>query len=245
MHASVRNYFIKFNEPIEARVEYMYLDIKGLVTLGVGNLIDVENASDTKNLKKVMEKLVTLPFVYKEKHRDAGKPANKADIEAEWKKVKGRQELAKVKLSYLLFAAITDLKLKNEAIDALVLKKLNEMETELKMDPAFQGFEQWPADAQLGLLSMAWALGTPKLKAHWPHFKTACKKQDFDATLKHCEINTVGNPGVAKRNTENRHLFRNATAVVANKGRNPAENLNERMTLYYPNMVLKKITIRG
>ena len=38
MHMSVRNYFIKFNEPIEKRVPYMYLDVKGLVTIGVGNL---------------------------------------------------------------------------------------------------------------------------------------------------------------------------------------------------------------
>ncbi len=242
MYTSVRNYFIKFNEPIEARVEYMYLDIKGLVTLGVGNLIDVEKAGDKKGLEKVMKEVVTQPFVYK-KGANAGKSASKADIEAEWKKVKG--EKARAKSGAFAFAGITDLKLKNEAIDALVLKKLNEMETELKMDPAFQGFEQWPADAQLGLLSMAWALGTPKLKAQWLRFKAVCKKQDFDAVLKHCEISTVGNPGVAKRNTENRHLFRNATAVVANKGKNPAENLNERMTLYYPNRLLKKITIRG
>ena len=42
MHASVRDYFIEFNEPIENRVPYMYLDIKGLVTIGIGNLFDVE-----------------------------------------------------------------------------------------------------------------------------------------------------------------------------------------------------------
>ena len=245
MYPSVKNHFIAFNEPIEKRVEYMYLDIKGLVTIGIGNLIDVENAGDKKNLEKILKELVTLPFVYKKGQPDAGKRATKADIEGDWKIVKGSQELAKLKDSYLLFANITDLKLKNAAIDALVLKKLNEMETELKMDPAFQGFEQWPADGQLGLLSMAWALGTPKLKAHWPHLKAACKKQDFDAVLKRCEINTVGNPGVAKRNTENRHLFRNAAAVFANRGKNPAENLNQRITLYYPNMLMKKITIRG
>lgn len=244
MYASVRNYFIKFNEPIEARVEYMYLDIKGLVTLGVGNLIDVERASDKKGLEKVMKEVVSLPFVYK-KGRNAGKPASKADIEAEWKKVKGRQDLAKVKFGYLRFEAITDLKLNNEAIDTLVLKKLKEMETELKMDPAFRGFEQWPADAQLGLLSMAWALGTTKLKAHWPRFKAACRQEDFDTALKHYVINTVGNPGVAKRNTENRRLFSNAAAVIANQGRNPATNKGERLTLYYPNMLMKTITIRG
>ena len=245
MYASVRNYFIKFNEPIEKRIEYMYLDIKGLVTLGVGNLIDVEKASDKKGLEKVMQEVVTLPFVYKEGRPNAGKPASKTDIEAEWKKVKGRQEWTKVKLGYLRFAEITDLKLTNEAINTLVLKKLKAMETELKMDPAFRHFEQWPADGQLGLLSMAWALGTPKLKTHWPRLKAACRQQDFDTARKYCAITTIGNPGVAKRNTENRRLFNNATAVIANLGRNPAANRSERLTLYYPNMLLKRITIRG
>lgn len=29
-----------FNRPLEGRVPYMYLDVKGLVTTGLGNLID-------------------------------------------------------------------------------------------------------------------------------------------------------------------------------------------------------------
>ena len=243
MYPSVKNYFIAFNQAIEDRVDYMYLDIKGLVTIGIGNLIDVEHAADKKNLEKIMKELVTLPFVYKKGQGDAGKPATKADIEAEWKKVKGRQELAKEKLSYLKFAAITTLELQH--IDHLVFKTANTMETELKMDPAFQGFDRWPADAQLGLLSMSWAVGTTKLKANWPHLKTACKQPDFNKVLKHCAIRTSDNPGVVKRNIANRLLFNNAAAVLANKGKNPAQNINERMTLYYPGMMLKKITIRG
>ena len=241
MYPSVKSYFIAFNEPIETRVEYMYLDIKGLVTIGIGNLIDIENAGDKKNLEKVMKALVTLPFVYKKGQRDAGKPATKADIEAEWKVVKS--EKARAKQGYTAFAPITTLELQN--IDALVFKTVHAMEQELKMDPAFQGFDRWPADAQLGLLSMSWALGTTKLKANWPNFKTACQKQDFDKILKHCEIRTSDNPGVAKRNTANRRLFNNAAAVLANAGKNPAQNINERMTLYYPGMMLKKLTVRG
>ena len=241
MYPSVKSYFIAFNQAIEDRIDYMYLDIKGLVTVGIGNLIDVENAGDKKNLEKIMKELVTLPFVYKKGQRDAGKPASKADIEAEWKRVKDKQELAKRGAPF--FSDLTKLEL--QAIDHLVFKTANTMERELKMDPAFQGFDQWPADAQLGLLSMSWALGATKLKANWPHLKTACKQQDFDAVLKHSEIHTAGNPGVVKRNIANRRLFNNAAAVLANKGRNPAENTNQRMTLYYPNMMLKKITVRG
>lgn len=40
MYPSVTSFFRVFNEPLEGVVAYMYLDIKGLVTVGVGNLID-------------------------------------------------------------------------------------------------------------------------------------------------------------------------------------------------------------
>ena len=45
MRASVKNQFRTFNAPLEGVVKYMYLDIKGLVTIGVGNLIDPINAA--------------------------------------------------------------------------------------------------------------------------------------------------------------------------------------------------------
>lgn len=245
MHASVRNYFIKFNDEFEDTIEYMYLDIKGLVTIGVGNLIDVEKASDTKNLKRVLEELVKLPFVYKQGPRvtNASQKASPADIEAEWKLVKGKQELAKQ--GHKAASKITKLELDNNTITTLALKKADAMEKELKTDPAFKNFDQWPADAQLGLLSMAWALGASKIRLQWPNFKAVCLKEDFDGVAKRCHINDIGNPGVTPRNAANRHLFKNAAAVLANEGKNLAENINQRMTLYYPHMLLKKIVIRA
>lgn len=245
MHASVRSYFIEFNEKFEDRIEHMYLDIKGLVTIGVGNLFDIEKTGDTKGLKKVLEELVTLPFVYKEGHLNAGKPASKTDIEAEWKKVKNKQEWAKLGDGLREFAKLTDLRLKEEAVNAIALKKADAMEKELKLHPAFQDFDQWSADAQLGLLSMAWALGASKIRNGWPNFKAACGKQDFDAMVKHCEINTAGNPGVIPRNVANRHLFKNAAGVLTNDGKSIAQNMQNRQVLHYPHIMMKKITIRG
>lgn len=247
MHASVRSYFIKFNERIEKRVQYMYLDVKGLVTVGIGNLYDVERTGDTVGLKKVMDELVSLPFVFKPGTKKAGQMASAVDIEADWKKVKKKQEWAKLKLDVMLtkFDGETDLQLNNEAIDTLVLKKADAMERELKRDPAFWGFDQWPADAQLGLLSMAWAMGTTKLRTGWPNFKAACRKQNFDDAAQRCGILTAGNPGVIPRNHADQRLFKNAAAVLANDGRNPAQNRMLRMTLHYPGMMMKPMVIRG
>ena len=40
MQAVVRNAWRRFNEPLEGLTSWMYLDIKGFVTTGMGNLID-------------------------------------------------------------------------------------------------------------------------------------------------------------------------------------------------------------
>ena len=47
MQSAVRSAWRRFNEPLEGLTDWMYLDIKGLVTTGMGNLIDpVESALD-------------------------------------------------------------------------------------------------------------------------------------------------------------------------------------------------------
>jgi hypothetical protein len=57
----------------------MYLDIKGLVSIGIGNLIDPINLA------------MDLPFVHKD---DINVAASTDEIETEWQTVKGRQDLA-------------------------------------------------------------------------------------------------------------------------------------------------------
>src|SRR5580704_1499007 len=53
MYSSVRDIFPNFSKQFEGRVGWMYLDVKGLVTIGVGNLIDPLPAA------------VGLPFVHR------------------------------------------------------------------------------------------------------------------------------------------------------------------------------------
>src|SRR4029453_7562541 len=63
-HTSIRDGFLAFSRPLEGRVPWMYLDIKGLVTTGVGNLIDPVGLASK------------LPFV----HKGDGSPASEVDI---------------------------------------------------------------------------------------------------------------------------------------------------------------------
>lgn len=228
MHPIVKNRFRQFNEPLEGVVRYMYLDVKGLVTVGVGNLIDPLSAA------------LDLPFRYKNKPgvTNPGQLASKADIEAEWKLIKGKTYLAQK--GHRACEPLTKLELNDASIDTLINNRLLQNESFLKRQQPFKDFDQWPADAQLSLLSMAWAMG-PGFAAKWPRFSSVCKIMDFDAAAENCRMSEVGNPGVAPRNRANKRLFQNAAAVLAGE----TDGFYQRQILYYPQVLLKPITITG
>ena len=193
MRQSVRQIFPSFSVRFEGRVSWMYLDIKGLVTIGIGNLIDSENVT------------AQLPFFQK----GSGAPASKEAIVAEWRLLKTRQDLAAK--GHRACEAITNLRLTDAAIDDLVLQRLELNETILKR--TFAEWDSWPADAQLAVLSMAWAMGAG-FPASWPKFTAACKARDFIAARGESQMNDVGNAGLKPRNAANALLLANAASVV-------------------------------
>jgi hypothetical protein len=205
--ASVRNVFLQFSQPLEGRVYWMYLDIKGLVTTGVGNLIDPV-ALATK-----------LPFV----HKGDGSPASEAEITEEWQRLKDDQSLAQK--GHRACEAITDLRLTDAAIDELVLAKFDGDDRVLRR--AFSNWGLWPADAQLGAHSIAWAgAGFP---AKWPKFRAAAEVRDWQTVAAASHIDETGNPGVKARNEANAKLFHNAQVV---------ENGDlDRTAVHYPQML--------
>jgi GH24 family phage-related lysozyme (muramidase) len=196
MYDSVRSNFISFTTGFEGSVPYMYLDVKGLVTTGIGNLIDPVGLA------------LPLPFVRK----SDSSPAPQSEITAEWNKIKAMTSLARQGANTA--AGVTSLMLTADSITSLVLSKLDSNVATLKTTPAFSSFETWPADAQLGLLSMAWALGA-SFAASWPMFTAAVGQGDWSAAASNCQISTAGNPGVAPRNAADVQLFTNAAAVNA------------------------------
>lgn len=193
VHDAVRDTWIAFNEPFEGRVRWMYLDVRGLVTVGIGNLID-----------PVGEALAR-PFV----HDADGTPASTDEIRTAWEDLKGRPELAS--RGHRACEELNDLRLRDDAIDELVMAKLSANEEVIA--GRFPDFAAWPADAQLGTLSMAWALG-PHFTSRWPRFTSAATSGDWSTAAAECRIDETGNPGVAPRNRADLQLFENA-AVVA------------------------------
>jgi GH24 family phage-related lysozyme (muramidase) len=142
---------------IEGAVPYMYLCPNGVVTVGVGHALPT--VGDARKL----------PF----KHRRSGKKASEKEIEEAYKRVKSARE-GQVAVKY---KALTDLELDESAINSLLESNISTFKRELKH--AYPGFEDFPVQAQCGLLDLAYNVGTPKLTTTFPNFNKHVEKKDW------------------------------------------------------------------
>lgn len=195
----------------------MYLDIKGLVTAGVGNLIDP------------VELAQALPFQLKNAPRSL---ATAEQIATEWQRLKDDPALARA--GHLACAPLTQLELGDGAIDSLVARRLADNEAYLKRQEWFQQFDTWPADAQLGLLGMAWAMG-PRGPGEFPRFRAACLGLDFTTAAAECRMDDEANPGLAARNQADIALFLNAAHVLENSA------AFDPSVLHYPQLITDRL----
>jgi GH24 family phage-related lysozyme (muramidase) len=186
--------FAPSTTPLEGRVHWPYLDVKGLVTVGVGNLIDPLSLA------------LRLPWV-----TTAGYPATKEQIESDWRALKAQPALSKQHYRYA--SAITRIRLTDEAIDDLVKMQLEKNAADVAQN--LPSFESAPADVQLAVMSMAWAAGS-RFWAKFPKFTAAFKAGDWLGCAAECRLREEGNPGVVPRNKFNRALFYSAA-----KGNDP------------------------
>lgn len=190
MREAVRHAFIPTTEGFEASTDYFYSDRKGLVSIAKGFLADP--------LSLV---LGLLDFV-----RGDGSlvPASPDEIRASWKAVKARvaQELAEVHTweaagkkrpkpvspdsggAHYQYVPGNKVRATKASIERATTNKMLAFEAVLKK--SFPAFEDWPADAQLGLLLMSWAYGAA-FAPKWPHFTAAARRQDWLTCAAECK----------------------------------------------------------
>lgn len=211
---SVYDAWIDFNKNKEGYLNYMYVDQKNLVTTGMGNLI--ENTS-TGNIQPA-----ALSYGWK---RADGNPASQSEIIAEFNNMKnaglantggGNQK------------SHTTLHLDDSAVKAVITTALKSFETTIRQ--YFPSYDSWPADAQMGILSMAWALG-PAFAPKYPKFTAAANQllPDFVTMAAQSLIPELGT-GDGGRNQDNVTLFTNAANVLASNA--------DPDNLYWPGMVI-------
>jgi len=196
-------FFPTFSGRLEGVVPWLYLDILGLVTVAIGNLVDP------------LEYALSLPFV----ERD-GSSATRERITQQWFAVKRDQKAGR--LGHRYAEGLTSIRLTPEGIASVVVAKLRQNEQILVK--RFPDFGDWPTDAQLATHSMSWACG-PGFR--FPALEDALRSRDFTAAARHCHINTDGpdripntaddNWGVKPRNVANKTMYRNAARVQLEK----------------------------
>jgi GH24 family phage-related lysozyme (muramidase) len=222
MHAATRVAWYDFIRHDEGNVAYMYLDTKGLVTIGIGNLIDPVSLARP------------LPLQFKANNKanaPAGRLATHAEIEKEWAFIKNhpkRQQF--IDKGHLLCAAETDLELSE--VNRLQLFEAKSASNERQLRGYFTEYDVWPADAQLALMAMAWGLGAG-FPSKWPKFRAACTKKDFDAAAAESKVSSW----TARRNDPSKRMFTNAARVLANP------DFYSVTTLYHPRVLLDAITV--
>lgn len=202
MRDIVRRSFVAFSGPLEGVVPWMYADVRGLVTCAIGILIDP------------MSYALALPWV-----RRDGSPATPGEIVQDWHRIKGDASMAR--LGHRAAERVTALRLTTEGVERVVLAKLDEVDAQLAQ--RWQEYPTWCADAQLAVLSMAWAMG---VGFAYPKFDDAVRRQlwaVFNAegelvggAAHECGIRSEddprtaadeSNPGVRPRNLRNRLLL--------------------------------------
>jgi hypothetical protein len=195
MHDSVWKAYPTFTAQFEGITPFMYTDKKGYVTTGIGNLIE--------NLTTHEPTPDSFTLGWK---RPDGSLASQQEILDAWHAVKA----AWPKVQSIASQALTTLRLDKGAIARLVASKLEQHEAYLRKK--YPGYDSWPADAQLGLLSMSWAMGPG---FDFPKFSAAVNRPrpDFKAAAAASTIHDPGNP-IEGRNTANKQLFLNADSVL-------------------------------
>ena len=174
-------------EIFEGTVPWMYLDTRGFVTVGVGELL--ANAG----------KAETLAFMDLD-----GKPSAQDVILNEFNRVSG---LVPAKVA-AFYRSPTSPVLPHAAIDTLLMNHLNFFDGQLA--GRFANYATFPDTAKLGLLDMIYNLGQVGLFQHFPHFMVAVDKQDWLGAAAYCH--RVG-PSQA-RNDWTRQQFLGAAAAA-------------------------------
>lgn len=185
MRDAARDHFAQLTARYEGRKGWMYLDTHDppLVTTGVGNLIDP------------VSEALKLPW------QRGGDPASPAEIEADWARVKAMP--GGMKAEHYLDGG-RELRLTEEAIDELERRKLDAFWGVISNH--FPGAEDWPADGQLGVVMMVWALGMGELLKDFPKFCGALALEHWEVVARECDISTAHEA----RNQAHRLCFLNA-----------------------------------
>jgi GH24 family phage-related lysozyme (muramidase) len=193
MRAAARAFFLQFSEPFEGAVYHMYQDVKGLVSVGIGNLIEP----------------IQLGWGFPWRRAD-GSLASQSEYIAEWNLINSKPELAQQ--GWTAATRYCKLHLSKEDVETLCYAKMDSNEVILKQ--RISNYDEHCADVHLMLHSWAWAVGP---SAKYPQMLKLIVAKGYGAAANECDINPkVGT--IILRNAANRQCLLNAAWARDNNG---------------------------
>ncbi|HKO52197.1 MAG TPA: hypothetical protein VJV79_31030 [Polyangiaceae bacterium] len=200
MHQSARDQIVSHLAWFEGSVPYMYLDSIGLVTTGIGNLLDPYSQYG----KRV-----------RFSHSD-GRPATEAEVRAEFtlvksKTVAGGNAPQAAFRSYRAFEPITKLRIAPADLSVAVQDALRAHEA-AAVSYFGRDFDTFPADVQVVLLQMSYAGG---LYSRRVQLSPLLKRRDFVAAREYTYLTNAkqGKAGYKTYNAAFRMMMMNGSIL--------------------------------
>lgn len=173
-------------ERYEGKVNHLYLDSKGFVTVGVGHLLTSIEAAQK------------LPFL-----RQSGGAASQEDIASEFLTIK-QQEANRVASYYRQFTLLT---LTDTSISELTREHIHRFYDELKI--IYADFDTYPQEIRLALFDLIFNLGMTKLRKKWPKLNACIAERDWVAAADNCQRRGIAN----ERNDYVKNLLLNSVDI--------------------------------
>ncbi len=219
---NVEHIFPGYSEDLEARVMSLYVDVRRLVSTGVGFLVDP------------IDRALALEWYIGDRR------ATDREVIDDWHALKDRAvKMTDEEMQHWtakMQAPLTSVRLLADYVDQMTIKKLRANFAYIEAH-LMHGLSEFPADAQLGVASLAWAVGAGFDKTNPPRteFVAACNSGNWLAAGAHARLRESNNKGVIERNRRQDLCFQNAATVKA-RGLDPT-------ALWWPNACPKDDTL--
>jgi hypothetical protein len=202
MHPSVIPALRQFLGHGEGNINYMYLDNRRgdrKVTTGIGFLIDpLANCLERHRTRR-------LPW------HNGARLATDQEVRQEWEQVKGMQDFARGQSGRAFEGRTTlDLRLEQHHIEDYFQWTAQDYRKRLVVgSQRFAEFDTYPADAQMGILALAWAVGAGGILASYGNFRIACFRRNW----RQAGNQSGWSSATAGRRNQVRQMFYNADAI--------------------------------
>jgi hypothetical protein len=178
MHDTVAQIIRKWLGQFEGPVREMYIDNRGLVTTGTGNLLQSAHEANKYQWERIAGGAVWPPEVADEFER-VRSAETKRKIPG-WAVMGGGNFIKSA-----MKLGIVTLRLTPASVDRMFKERLDGLEATMKGTPGYEDYEDFPGDAQIGIISVIWANGAGgfvekrdrRLHITWPGFTGACKRR--------------------------------------------------------------------